>query len=329
MLKFACRITGDDYQMLKSETHLSKKKVIVMALSVFVPTILWFVNGLLLAYAVLDKPFGVSFLVGITAALLIFLIEKLIVMSNGSLALTIFRGILAFLVAILGSVFMDEVIFDKDINQQVTLNQNALLEKKQQEVRNKYAGEISKMDLSLTSKYNSWQSTQIEAQREADGSGGSGVKGVDAITKLKLENAAINQVDYQSAKSEKDLLNQKILDEQKQIKDEISSSFEESAMLIRIKAMFDLALSDVFMGAIYSIVTLILFGLEFIVIIFKVTMKKTNYEYQLELIEEIGQKRREKIRNNDMNHFEHAKAYPVYKNASNALLKSHSSSMFN
>lgn len=329
MLKFSCRITGDDYQMLKSETPSSKKKVNVLALSVFIPTILWFVNGLLLSYSVMGNPFLSSVLVGIIAASVIFLIEKLVVMSNGSKALNLFRGILAFLVAILGSVFLDEVIFVKDINQQVAINKNLLLEQKQAEVRTKYYDELKKMEQSVIGKYATWQSTQMEAQKEADGTGGSGVKGVDDITQLKLDNAGINQVDYLSAKSELDTFRLKTQKEQDRSMAEINSSFEGTALLTRIKAMFDLALSNAYMFTFYLVVTLMLFTLEFLVIIFKITMKKTNYEFRLELIEEIGRKRMEKIRQNDMNHFEQGKVYPAFNQARNAIQNNSSVSMFN
>ena len=56
MLKFACTITGDDYQMLKSETTPSRKKVTALAMAVFVPTLMWFMTGFLMVYAVFEKP---------------------------------------------------------------------------------------------------------------------------------------------------------------------------------------------------------------------------------------------------------------------------------
>jgi hypothetical protein len=330
MLKFACKITGDDYQMLNSETPSSRKKVIVLGLSVFVPTILWFINGLLLTYAVLEKSILAAILVGLIASLIIFLIEKLVVMSNGSRSLTIFRGILAFLVAILGSVFMDEVIFVKDINQQLSVNKNLLLEQRQNEVRIKYSAELSTQEQLVNRKYDIWHTTQAEAQREADGTGGSGVKGVHAITRLKMENASINQSDYLTAKSDLEALTMKIRNEKEQVTSQIESSFENNALLNRIKAMFDLAFSNIYMGVFYIVVTLILFVLEFLVIIFKTTMKKTNYEYRLELIEEIGRKRMDKVRQNDIAHFEPGRVYPEYKNASQQILsKTGSASLFN
>lgn len=322
MLKLACRITGDNYQMLKSETTPSRKKVITLALAVFVPTIMWFANGYLIVSEVMEKSFFAALFTGLVAALLIFLIEKLVVMSNGGWLLVVFRVILAFLVAAIGSVFLDEVIFVKDINQQLVINKEKMTENAKEAVKSAHAQEFATQEGLVQQKYASWQQTQLAAEHEADGSAGSGIRGVHAITRLKLENAVVNQNDYLLAKGELDAIQAHIIEEQEKEAARIASSFEDKALLNRIKAMFDLVLTDGFMLAFYLLVTAILFTLEFLVIIFKVTMGKTNYERRLELIEEIGQKRMERVRQNDLKHFDSGRISPEYRQAYANLGKS-------
>jgi hypothetical protein len=92
--------------------------------------------------------------------------------------------------------------------------------------------------------------------------------------------------------------------------------------------MFDLVKTDGYMMGFYILVTAILFTLEFLVVVFKVTMGKTNYERRLELIEEIGQKRMEKVRQHDLRYFEAAKVNPDYRQAIANLEKS-KASIFN
>jgi hypothetical protein len=75
----------------------------------------------------------------------------------------------------------------------------------------------------------------------------------------------------------------------------------------------------------YILVTAILFTLEFLVVVFKVTMGKTNYERRLELIEEIGQRRMEKVRQNDLNHFEAGRYRPEYRKAMETINNSRAS----
>jgi len=329
MLKFACRITGDDYQMLKSETTPSRKKVLTLGLTVLVPTIMWFINGYLMVCEVFGKSFFPAFFTGLVAASVIFLIEKLVVMSNGGWVLMLFRGVLAFLVALIGSVFMDEVIFAKDITQQLSANKEILMVEKQEQVKARFNEGMQAKEGEVQQKYIAWQLAQSAAEKEADGSGGSGIRGVHAIARLKLNNSGINQRDYLLAKTELETLLAKMKAEQEKQAAKLAAGFEDKALLNRIKAMFDLVKSDGYMMFFYLLVTAILFTLEFLVIVFKVTMGKTNYERRLELIEEIGKKRMEKISKNDYGYFDSSKVYPVYKSASNALQKIDSSSLFN
>jgi hypothetical protein len=311
--------------MLKSETTPSRKKVLALAIAVFIPTIMWFITGFLMVYAVFEKSLLPALFAGFIAATMIFIIEKLVVMSQGSRWLVLFRVILAFLVAALGSVFLDEVIFAKDINQQLAMNQDKILDMKKEDVLLTFKDElILKQDL-VDQKYNAWQQSLKTAEREADGSAGSGIKGVHAITKLKLANAGINQIDYMKANTGLEDLQIKIKEKQDKEAASMKAGFENNAMLLRIKAMFDLVKSDTYMMVFYLLVTAILFTMEFLVVVFKLTMGKTNYERRLELIEEIGQKRMEKVRQNDLRHYDSGKVMPDYIQAKINLAKSKSS----
>ncbi len=262
-----------------------------------------------MVYAVFEKPLHTAIFAGLLAAAMIFIIEKLVVMSSGSKWLVMFRVLLAFLVAALGSVFLDEVIFAKDISQQMAINRDQLINRKKDQVQQSFNDEKVALEKTIQEKYAAWQQSLQAAEREADGSAGSGIKGVHAITRLKLANAGTNQNDYLQAKKELEDLQLHILDEQGKAAEQVRAGFENNALLQRIKAMFDLVKTDGYMMAFYILVTSILFTLEFLVVVFKVTMGKTNYERRLELIEEIGQKRMEKVRQHDLRYFEAGKDY--------------------
>lgn len=78
----------------------------------------------------------------------------------------------------------------------------------------------------------------------------------------------------------------------------VKKSFNEHALLIRIKALFQLVSEDGYMLTIYVLFTLLMFFFEFLVVILKLTWKKTKYERRLEVIESTGQKRMEFIQSN-------------------------------
>ena len=64
MLKLFCLITGDNYQMVMNETPNSRKKVSVMATVLFIPVILWFINGYFLVDEILEGSFYNALLAG-------------------------------------------------------------------------------------------------------------------------------------------------------------------------------------------------------------------------------------------------------------------------
>ena len=106
-------------------------------------------------------------------------------------------------------------------------------------------------------------------------------------------------------------------------------SFHENGLLLRIKAMFDLLRNDIWMDVVYILVTLILFVLEFIVVIMKLKIPKTNYERKVELIEKIGEERIRRILKTYPSYIDDATLMPALKNINNNIQKTHGASMFN
>ena len=134
MLKLSCAITGDDFQMVSKDTPISKKKICLMAMCLFVPVLLWFLNGYLLVTHVLAGSVGIGLLTGFVTALLILIIERSVIMSQGGGWIAGFRLTLGVLIAILGSISLDEVIFKSDIDHQVFKNRNAFVQEELKEL---------------------------------------------------------------------------------------------------------------------------------------------------------------------------------------------------
>jgi|LSQX01.1.fsa_nt_gb hypothetical protein len=328
MLKLFCNITGDDYQMLVSDTPESRKKVSGLASIVFVPVIIWFAIGFLLANQILGLSLISGLLVATVLGLLIFLIERNIILADGSNTIKRFRVILGIFIALLGAVFLDEIIFHNDIEiqlqqmgEETVLNQISSLDLE-------YAPFINAAANETETRFQVWQNAQNEAMREADGSGGSGRKGVDAITRIKMETAEKYRIEYEKVKAEQESLKQHIQEQKENIRqDQINMA--EAGMLTRIKALFKMVFSDWAMGIIYFLLTGFLFSMEFLVVIMKNSWKKTNYERRLELIEEIGRKRMEMIKNHDASHFRPARLSQNYQTIKDNLENTKRISLFN
>src|SRR5690606_12811114 len=110
MLKIYSIIIGENPNYTALFQPASKRKIALYANCLLVPIILWFINGYLLVKNVLEGSIFIALLTALIAASIIFLIERAIIMSNGSKPIFWFRIILGFIVATLGSISMDEVI---------------------------------------------------------------------------------------------------------------------------------------------------------------------------------------------------------------------------
>jgi len=325
MLKFSCFITGEDYEMLRKETPKSKKKVNALATTVMIPVMMWFVNGYLLMYHILESSRLISLITALFCAILIFLVERNIVMSKGKLAF-IMRILLGAVIAFLGSISLDEVVFKKDIDQQMAQNKLTAIYTEKDNINSQYESQRNLLMDDINKKYEVWNNALESAKKEADGTGGSGQSGVHGITRLKLQIAQNKEADYLKQQENLKQLDVKIEDEKEKAVKKVEANFANNALLQRIKAMFALIKSDGWMQFIYILFTAFLFFLEFIVVITKISWSETNYERKVELIEQIGQKRMAKFYIDDANRFETGTVYPMHSVARTALKKVSSSS---
>ncbi len=327
MLRLYCFISGDDYNLLKNDTPASKKKVALLATSLAVPVLIWFIVTILMVSHVLNYSMAAAVVSGVFAASIIFVIERGIIMSNSSKVIGAFRIALGFVVAILGAICLDEVIFKEDIEQQLVKDFQAEVQTELEKVSQQYQEKFSAQEERTRVKYASWQSALDDAKREADGSGGSGAKGVHGITRLKLQIASQNEQDYQAEQTALASMKADIESERTKIKEKLEATSSNHSFLSRIKAMFNLIMNDAWMLMIYSLMTAFFFFLEFLVVIFKMFMDETNYERKVKLIETIGMERMKLIGNNEPR--KDAGAWHPKAKKARTMLKDSPPSLFN
>lgn len=293
MLKSACNMTGENYTLLITDTPASKKKVVAMALAMLIPVTIWVFNGFMLALTVLKTGILVALLTALVCGIIVFLVEKLIIMARGNFWLSLFRVSIGFVVAVLGSIAIDEVVFNNDIN-------TAVAEIKNDFIKDAKIRAVTQFD--TLNRYNTITENIAVAQRkydesveavkkEADGSYGTGKQGVGKITRLKQEIANTRKSELAG------LINIKTqLDAEKKQAEEVAGlsaekDFNPHSLLIRIKALMKLVTEDIYMLITYILFTLLMIFFEFLVVILKATWKKTNYEKRVEMIEQIGEQR--------------------------------------
>lgn len=293
MLKTACKMTGENYALLVTDTPASKKKVVAMALAMLIPVTIWVFNGFMLAHAVLKTGILTAIVTALVCGSIVFLVEKLIIMARGNGWLSLFRVCIGIVVAVLGSIALDEVVFNNEINTAVTeLKDEFIKEAKiraatQFDTLNRY-NSITENIAAAQTKYDE----SIEAvKKEADGSYGTGKRGIGKITQLKQDISNTRKSDLAA------LINKKSqLDAEKKQAEEVAGisaekNFNPHSLLIRIKALMKLVTRDIYMLVPYILFTLLMIFFEFLVVILKGTWNKTNYEKRVEMIEQIGEQR--------------------------------------
>lgn len=327
MLKIYSIIIGENPKYTATFQPASKRKIALYANCLIVPVILWFINGYLLITNVLEGTIFTAWITAIIAAFIIFLIERAILMSNGSKSIFWFRILLGFIVASLGSISIDEVIFKHDIDNQVAYYRQVEVDSAVRKVEKEYKNQIALQQSTVYQKYNDWKQSLNDAKMEADGTGGSHQKWVGKITLLKKGIADEQKNNYTTENNKLALLISRVDTAKANAKEKAEADFKGNALLVRIHAMFDLVAKDKFMLSVYILFTLFLFCLEFLVVLIKVGSKYSIDEELEKAREQLLRAKTKKTLDRSVIFFQPEHFVPSVQNA-NAIMKQNVSSIF-
>ena len=228
---------------------------------------------------------------------LVFTIERLVVMGNGHWATTAFRILLAGIVAWLGASLFDLVLFRNDIEQQLPQIRHDVAMKAQQmkaqEIADRYG--VATKEQAVKEAEILYNSQQQQAIDEASGLAGSGKKGAGSATKFKQNVADHSRADLEKLKVEISNLNEQSAKLQTGAYDSTYARFNDKSILYRMKAMKQLLEENSEMKGMYWGITIFLFLIEFLVIIFKITWPKSAYEKELDMLEKLHEQRTQRL----------------------------------
>jgi hypothetical protein len=291
LLKTYCIILGEDYDTIKNDTPQSKKKVATMATCILIPTVVWFITAFLTVSMVMQLPTLTAWGAGVVVAFLIFQLERSIIMANGNWLLAAFRLVLGGLMASLGSIVLDQVLFKEDIEHQLTTNRATHVQTELNKVKKQHEQALAEQKQNVDRKYQLWLDNQTLVHKEMAGVGLSRKRGPGFVTKQLLANEEKAKSEYDKAQAELVRMNGEQSTDLAKKTLETERSYSSKSLLLRIKAMFDLVKTDPNMSLVYWLVTGLLFMLEFIAILLKMTHSKSNYDLKIEQIDEIGKAR--------------------------------------
>lgn len=300
MTYLSCLLIGWNPEILKSCTESSYKQLRKYTSAFIILIIIWATVGYLFAknYAKLDS-LG-SIIVAFIAVTIVIQIERQIILTWGKNNWgKIFRIIIAFLMAIIGSTILDQIFFkddiekkmieivEKEVQSQLPLRLN-LLDKKLALLQNDKE-KIFKRNLILNEEINKnptiktveTQTTRSQIKDE----NGNLISEPTITTIIKpIANPRINEVNINNEnlkKIEQDIskYNDLKLKSEENLRNELK---EKKGFLQELNALFNIILGSLIAGVFYIVLFIFLMSLELFVVLSKTDKNKCDYDLIIE-----------------------------------------------
>jgi Domain of unknown function (DUF4407) len=291
-IKLGCFLTGTNYQILNSCSELSKKRLIKYTSALLIVCLLWLFIGFAFTNRYLKGEWYESI---IGAGLMIFLViqieRQVILSSKDNRWLHVFRFIIAFTMAIIGTVIIDQIIFKDDINKRklVDMDQEVkvILPGRAQELKR----QLHEMDSTILSKENEKKlitddvsknpfSTVVEQITTYDSVGGK----ITSISKRKVPNPKVSLIEpmdrtiltLRKEKAKKDSL---LLGLRPQVEADLKTNV---GFLDELEVMYSLLIESVISLCAWLIWFVFLLGLELFILFSKMGEKETDYDKRMQ-----------------------------------------------
>lgn len=304
-IKFGCFLTGYNYNIVRNSSEISVKAVKRYTAAILIVCILWAFIGYSFTNRYLRGGEFFSCIGALIFVIIIIQIERQLILSiNPSKSLMIARGIIAFMMAVIGSVIIDQIIFKEDIElEKITFIEERVrkaIEPKTKDLRDQI-NQINKAILDketerlaliddITKNPNmTIFSTQAVATNvkssEEDSETGKPIiiektAPVIVTTKSNTPNPKIQMIpgiektltDLRNQKTEKETA---LINIRPKLEKDISSKV---GFLDELKIMHSLLTQSVVAFLIWTLWFLFLLGLEMLVLISKKSEKENDYE---------------------------------------------------
>lgn len=132
--KTCCSFVGWNYNTLQQCGEASHRMLKIYTCAISIIMILWFAIGFVFS----ERYIGVTFIIGklfagIVFALIVFFIERIIILHSGGKGIYAFRLLLAVSMAILGAFIFDQMIFRNDLEDAIRTEERAKLKNETEE----------------------------------------------------------------------------------------------------------------------------------------------------------------------------------------------------
>ncbi len=313
-IRFGCFLTGYNYGIVRNSSEVAAKAVKRYTAALLIVCILWSFIGYSFTNRYVHGGTWGSLIGALVFVVVIIQIERQIILSiNPSKWLYVFRGLIAMMMAIIGAIIIDQIIFKEDIDLEkitfIEVRVKKALVPKTEELRS----QIANLDTAIFKKeyerasliddvtknpttpvYSTQASTKTESNLVIDKTTGKPVLDptngkpmvntkstpTAVVTRSNVANPKIALIDplektINSLRTQRSEKETALLNIRPQLEKEISSKV---GFLDELEVMYSLITRSVVARSIWLIWFFFLLGLEMLVLISKVNEKENDYE---------------------------------------------------
>lgn len=297
--KFGCMLTGWNHELLSQCSVASHSQLSKYTSALLILIVIWGITGFCFAQRYIGLPWWASGLVSIVFITIVIMIERQIILTaEKRFSMALFRGVIAFFMAIVGSTILDQTMFGKDIDKQMANT----IEEQVAELTPKRVGTIDekiislRMEIDSIDKLNSILQADINAHPFViqtsitnsqskllmpDGQ----IKTVNnpSVTKNQVPNPKQGILDANNKLLEKLRGQDQTWTEKKQtVEEDVRRECQENVgFLEELEAMWTIITTRKMAGSFYLVIFCVLMSLEMFVVVSKIGDKECDYEVAL------------------------------------------------
>ncbi|HAQ38544.1 MAG TPA: DUF4407 domain-containing protein [Saprospirales bacterium] len=306
--KLGCLLTGWNYQILGNCTESSRKQLKKYTSAILILIILWAFIGFSFAERYVRTPWWGSLIVSIIFVLIVIQIERQIILTVGKNNwLGLFRLVIAFIMAIIGSAILDQIIFkediekkmieiiDRQVNEQLP-NRLTIINMKLQDLQ-KEIDSLDNRNLLLYAEISkrptintvSTSTTHLQVKQDDGTYKTLPQKTISTIPidNPKIKEAEINNQHLDVLRKQQEEYTNKKLDAEKVLREELKS---KQGFLEELNAIIEILMERPVALAFYMVLFVFLMSLELFVVVSKFGDRRSDYDLVIE--HQLDQKKR-------------------------------------